>query len=220
MDQKAITPDITRRPQKKHKSCYQSTSNILRDITNINGETITVHEILRQLGDRGFGMILLLFALPNTIPIPIPVISTITSLPLIFFAAQLALGKERIWLPNWLSKKKIPLITLRLMVHKSLPWLTRLEKLIKPRLDKVTTQFFERFAGMLIFVLAVLIALPIPLGNWPLGVAMVVLSLAITERDGLIAITGWLLTILALCYLTVLISGYAWIIGQLVSRLF
>lgn len=69
-------------------------------------------------------------------------------------------------------------------------------------------------------ILALLIALPIPLDNLPLGIAMAVLALAITERDGIVMITGWLFTIFALCFFTALVSGYALIFWKLVSGLF
>lgn len=211
-----LTPSIV----KARGSRYRSTSDILHDITCFHGEYITIRDVSAQLGDRGFGIILLLFALPNTIPLPIPGISTVTSLPLIFFAAQLFAGRERIWLPEWLADRHLPLNKLRSLIHKSLPWLVRLERFIKPRLDKITTRKFERLAGGLILALALLIALPIPLGNLPLGIAMAVLALAITERDGIVMITGWLLTILALCFFAALISGYVWILWQLFSGIF
>lgn len=201
-------------------SRYRSTSSILHELTGFHGDSISIRDLSAQLGDRGFGLILLLFSLPNTIPLPIPGISTLTGMPLIFFSAQLCLGKQRIWLPRWLANRQIPMSKLRPLLQKSLPWLIRLEKIVKPRLDKITTLNFERFAGGLILLLALFIALPIPLGNLPLGIAMAVLALGITERDGVVMITGWLLTFFALCFFAALISGYAWVIWQLVSGLF
>lgn len=221
MDQAAAATRLMVPPTAKARSSrHRSTSDILHDVVGFHGETISIRDLSAQLGDRGFGLMLLLFALPNAIPLPIPGVSTLTSLPLIFFGAQLALGKERIWLPHWLADRHIPMNSLRPLIQKSLPWLMKLEKVIQPRLDKITTRRFERLAGGLILVLALLIALPVPLGNLPLGIAMAVLALAITERDGIVMITGWLFTIFALCYFTALISGYAWVIWQLVSGLF
>jgi len=202
------------------KSRHRSTSDILHDVTVLNGEAISIKDLSAQLGERGFGLMLLLFALPNTIPLPIPGISTITSLPLIFFATQLFFGKERIWLPLWLADRQIPMSKLRPLIQKSLPWIIKLEKVAKPRLDIITTRNFERLAGGLMLILALLIALPVPLSNLVLGVAIAVLALAITERDGLVMITGWLFTIFALCFFTVLVSGYALILWKLVSEIF
>lgn len=221
MDQTATAMPLTVSSTAKTRSSrHRSTSNILHDIVGFHGETITIRDLAAQLGNRGFGLMLLLFALPNTIPLPIPGVSTLTSLPLIFFATQIFLGKERIWFPHWLADRQIPMSSLRPLIQKSLPLLIRLEKLVKPRLDKITTRRFERLAGGLMLLLALVIALPIPLGNLPLGIAMAVLALAITERDGIAMITGWLFTIFALCYFAALISGYAWVIWQLVSGLF
>jgi len=205
---------------KTRSSRNRSTSDILHDIVGFHDENINIRDLSAQLGDRGFGLMLLLFSLPNAIPLPIPGISTITSMPLIFFAAQLCMGRQQIWLPEWVANRRIPMSKLRPMLQKSLPKLKRLEKYFRPRLDKITTRNFERFAGVLILVLALLIALPIPLGNLPLGIAMVFLSLAITERDGVMMITGWLLTLFALCFFVALVSGYAWILWQFVSGIF
>lgn len=205
---------------KTRSSRNRSTSDILHDIVGFHDESINIRDLSAQLGDRGFGLMLLLFSLPNAIPLPIPGISTITSMPLIFFAAQLCMGRQQIWLPEWVANRRIPMSKLRPMLQKSLPRLKRLEKYFRPRLDKITTRNFERFAGVLILVLALLIALPIPLGNLPLGIAMVFLSLAITERDGAMMITGWLLTLFALCFFVALVSGYAWILWQFVSGIF
>ena len=221
MDQATTASQIIVLPTMNERgSRYQSTSSILHELKGFHGDSISISDIAAQLGDRGFGLMHLLFALPNTIPLPIPGVSTVTGMPLIFFASQLCLGRQRIWLPGWVANRQIPMSKLRPLIQKSLPLLVRLEKMVKPRLDKITTRNFERFAGGLILLLALLIALPIPLGNLPLGIAMAVLALAITERDGIVMITGWLFTVFALCYFTALISGYAWVIWQLVSGLF
>lgn len=221
MDQAAAATQLNVRAKTSERSSrYGSTSSVLHEVTCFHGDFITIKDLSTQLGDRGFGMLLFLFALPNTIPLPLPGISTITGLPLIFIAAQLMLGKSSVWLPNWLANKQIPMGTLRLSLQKLLPWVVKLEKFVKPRLDVITTRNFERFAGGIIFVLAVLLALPVPLGNLPLGIAMAVLALGLTERDGFVMITGWLLTVLALCFFVMLVRGYLWIFWQLISGFF
>jgi hypothetical protein len=216
----AKTPSLRTLALKKRITRYRSTSDLLYQLACHDDKVITIGNLSSNLGERGFGIIILLFALPNAIPLPIPGISTLTSIPLIFFSAQICLGREVIWLPRWLAQKQLPMNYLRPCLHKSLSWLKKLERIIKPRYDRLTTRSFERFAGVLMLILAILIALPIPLGNLPLGIAMAVLALAITERDGVAMITGWLFTIFALCYFVALISGYAWVIWQLVSGLF
>jgi hypothetical protein len=56
----------------------------------------------------------------------------------------------------------------------------------------------ERLLGLLIFVLAVVIALPGPLTNAPPGFAIAFMSIAIIERDGLLVFAGVLASMFAL----------------------
>lgn len=195
-------------------SPHQRTSQILHDIALRCDHRWTVGDISAALGKRCFGLMLLIFALPNAIPLPIPGVSTLTSLPLIFFAAQLALGRDTVWMPRWLANRSIAGDRLKLFLLRAIPWLAKLEKCLKPRLEHIGGRFSHRIGGALIVLLACLIALPIPLGNLPLGIAITALALAVTERDGWVMITGWLLTVFALVYFIFLIAGYSWLLWQ------
>lgn len=199
---------------KASASSHNRTSEILRDIAERCDHRWTVGDITAALGKRCFGLMLLIFALPNAIPLPIPGVSTLTSLPLMFFAAQLALGRDSVWLPQWVAKRGIAGDKLKLFLMRAIPWLVKLEKVVKPCAESIGGRFSQRIAGALILVLACLIALPIPLGNLPLGIAMTVLALAMTERDGWVMISGWLLTVFALVYFVLLIAGYGWLLWQ------
>lgn len=200
------------------KEDHRKTSEILHEIANHDKEYIHIEELLAKLGDRGFGLILLVFALPNAIPFPIPGASALTGIPLLFLATQLALGKQKIWMPNFVAKRAIPMDKLRKIIHIGLKGLAHIEKISKPRLDKLTTCHYERLAGMIIFVLSFLMALPIPLGNFPLGLAITLLALAITEQDGLLMIIGWIASILALLFFFTLVNGYAWLLWEMLSK--
>lgn len=212
-----LTPLAGRRTQ---SSSHRPTSAILGEIASDPREFVSVGELSERLGDRGFGLALLLFALPNSIPLPIPGISTITSLPLIYFAAQLCFGRDKIWLPAWLAHRAIPMTAQRPLVRHALPWLRRLEKVVKPRLDAISTPPFERAAGGLILLLAILISMPIPFSNLPLGLAMSALALAIVERDGVLMISGWLLTATAVSIFVALVGGYSWLFWKMASVVF
>lgn len=206
-------------PVSSNKSGHCKTSSILREIASGSLEVVTIGSLSEKLGDRGFGLLLLIFAIPNAIPLPIPAASAITGLPLIFLAAQLCLGRQKIWLPHFIAKREIKMAMLKRFVDIALPFLLRLEKVSSPRINILTTPKFERIAGIIIVVLAFLVALPIPFGNFPLGVAMTILSLAITEQDGALMMIGWISTILALCFLYALVNGYAWLVWQMISNI-
>jgi hypothetical protein len=65
------------------QSQYRSTSAMLADIVRGSSDPISISTLFERLGDRGFGLALLLFAIPNAIPFPIPGISVITGMPLV-----------------------------------------------------------------------------------------------------------------------------------------
>lgn len=217
MDKTGCKTELTL-PISSYKNTNQKTSDILRRIASSTEESFNIGSLSEKLGDRGFGLVLLILAIPNSIPLPIPAASAITGLPLVFLAAQLCLGRQKIWLPNFIAKREIKMAMLQKFVHFSLPFLLRLEKISRPRIDIFTTPIFERIAGIIIVVLAFLIALPIPFGNFPLGLAMTILALAITEQDGALMIMGWICSILAVCFLVALVNGYAWFVWQMVSN--
>jgi hypothetical protein len=198
---------------------HRTTSSILQDIADEPLPVLTMRQITDRLGNNAFGLILLLFALPNSIPLPIPGVSTLTSLPLIFFALQMCLGRNVLWIPSWVGKREVKMDVLQPFIHKSLPWVLRLEKLFKPRLVILTDSGFNRLTGFIVIALACLLALPIPLGNLPLGVSITIMALAITERDGAVMIGGWIASILSFIYLGALISGYAWVIWKAITSI-
>ncbi len=55
----------------------------------------------------------------------------------------------------------------------------------------------ERIIGVVALIHAVTLALPIPMGNLPQGIALILLALALIELDGLMAILGYLASIAA-----------------------
>ena len=56
--------------------------------------------------EKGFALLLFVFALPLSIPLPVPPgLTTIASMPLIFFSIQLLFNYDAPWLPNWVGRK-------------------------------------------------------------------------------------------------------------------
>lgn len=169
-------------------------------------DSITLDELKEALHERGFGVLIMIFALPLCLPIPVPPgYTTIFSIPILFFAVQMIFGRDSPWLPNWLSKKQIKRSTLAAIVEKGAPWLRKIEKLLHPRLFIVSSSSAgEKLFGFFVFIFALSIALPLPFTNWPPAVGIVVMSLGLLSRDGIYIIIGTLIGIMGVA-LTVLI---------------
>lgn len=70
-----------------------------------------------------------------------------------------------------------------------------------------------RVIGAACVVLAILIALPIPLANFLSGLAVATFSLGLLRHDGLAILAGWTATAISLTA-TALVSGAVWIAAR------
>jgi hypothetical protein len=187
-----------------------ATSSILiRLVRDFPGERLTMGDIVDALQDRAFGLLMLLLALPNCPPMPgIPFVSTVTGTPLAFFAGQLALGHHTPWLPERLRRRSIGRAQLLRALIVIAPYVRRVERLLKHRLPWLATGRGERVAATVAFLLAVILALPIPGGNLLPAWAIVFFSLGILERDGACIVVGGIVTVVALALVAlVLVVG-------------
>ncbi|MBB3946227.1 hypothetical protein GGQ73_002173 [Rhizobium skierniewicense] len=166
---------------------------------------ISVGDLLSAMGDRAFGALMLVFALPNIVPTP-PGTSAITGTPLVFLAAQLFAGKNP-WLPRVISERSLAREDFARVVQKIVPVLLRVQKLLKPRLEGLLSPVFERVIGLICLVLAVILALPIPLGNILPAIAIGCFSFALLERDGLFALIGGVLAVTSVAVVSGVIYG-------------
>jgi hypothetical protein len=154
------------RPAALRHSSASLSALLIAFAANFTAERVRVRDITESLGQRSFGFILLIFALPNSLPIiGIPGVSTITGLPMLFIAVQMALGHKRVYLPRWIADSSIATVDFQKLVNKVAPWLRRIEKLMRPRISVLTLGSAERWLGAFCVLLAFLLVLPIPLGN-------------------------------------------------------
>lgn len=162
---------------------------------------VTVGAILSGLGSGGFALAILLFALPNGIPgPPLPGMSTALGLPIALLAAQLMLGARRPQLPQALARRSIPGAALALTLAKAAPVFRRIGGVVRPRLSALTGQWGRRAAGALAVLLALALALPIPFGNLPPAWALILLALAMLQRDGVVMLAALGLGVAALAW--------------------
>jgi hypothetical protein len=155
-------------------------------------ERFSLGDLVAALGDRGYAILMLVLALPNLTPIPLPVLSALFGLPLACIALQMAVGRPRPWLPQWALRRSIARADFARLVALSLPRLRRLERLMRPRWSSLSSRPAERFLGLVCLVLALLLALPIPFTNIALSIPLCLIALGILERDG-----AWILAGLA-----------------------
>lgn len=166
-------------------------SEVLIDLKDqLPKEKICTFDLLEALHERGFGFLLFLFALPAALPLPGLGINLIIAFPLVFLTAQQAMGRHRIWVPDWIKYKSISRDTFEGFLIKALPWVKRLEFLIRPRLGFITHGVFSNLIGILGLLMALSVCVPIPLTNTVPSFGIALMAVGVIMRDGLAVIAG------------------------------
>jgi hypothetical protein len=170
---------------------HRRTSALLRDyVAGLEEPRASLGGLRDALGDRGFGVLLFIFALPNLVPVNIPLLSAVLGAPLVLLAAELIYGRHKPWFPDWLARRSVRRASFETVVLRTLPYLERAERLLRPRLTAILSWTGERLIGVALLVLTVVLALPIPFGNWLPAFAICIIGLAMVEKDGLAVLVG------------------------------
>lgn len=182
-------------------------------------QTLDFGALMRGLGRRAFGMLLLLATLPAFIPIPI---GGVLSGPLVVvLAAQLLIGLRRPWLPGFIARRGPKRETLARFDRMVAPWLLRLERVVRPRLAIVLDhRLASTVTGLLLLLLGVLLSLPVPFTNYPLGGLILLFALALLERDGAMMLVAWGAGIATVATTGALSSGLVSAMQPMLDRIF
>ncbi len=166
-------------------------SDILKKLSESDNPDMTLGDVVIALGERGFGALILLFAAPNLIPLP-PGSSFIFGVPLVFITAQLMVRQDKIWLPKRLSEARLGGGRLLHLPQRLVPYVVKIEKLLKPRGTLLTSPLAERLAGLAGLFCSVILLLPIPGANIAPALALCCFALGLIEQDGVAMAGGWL----------------------------
>lgn len=180
-------------------------SSLYSMLESIDGSTdgtdrVTVDDMVEALGHRGYGPFLLVPALIEISPVGgIPAVPTILALTIAIFAAQIALGRDHLWLPEWLRNRSISGPRLHKAMDKIKPVARRMDRWFHGRLCSLSEPLAIRLAA----VCCVLLCLTVPplefvpfASSAPMF-AVAVFGLAITVRDGVLMLAGFIVTIAA-----------------------
>lgn len=169
-------------------------------------ERISVGDLLSAMGDRAFGALMLVFALPNIVPTP-PGTSAITGTPWSFSPPNCSRAKPMAAARHCGSLTGAGRFCPCRAKDRSGSAMGA--KAAAPRMEGLLSPVFERVIGLICLLLAVILALPIPLGNILPAIAICCFSFALLERDGLFALLGGVLSVISVAIVSGVIYGIA-----------
>jgi hypothetical protein len=202
---------IRGRKLKQAKPRARRLSEILNGIDS--SRPLTIGALVDAFGERAFGALMFIFALPNVIPTP-PGTSAILGLPLVILTFQLMIGQPKLWLPKGVRERSLSQAMFAGFVRRATPWLLKLERVLKPRLSLLArSDLAERLIGVVSLLLAIVLFLPIPLVNILPAFAISCLAIGLAERDGIAVLLGYAAAATTAVLLT-FVGGALWVATQ------
>ena len=197
----------------------QSTSDLLLGLgAQIGADQIEIGQLVDALKDRAYGLILLILALPCCIPFLYGIPQAV-SVPLIFVAAQIMIGRHTPWLPQKVRARSFSRTAFEDMAQKAAPYIRWFEVFSKPRLVGLTRGPMERLLGLFLLIFSASIATPLPLTNTVPGGAVAIMALGFIERDGFLILVGTVIGLIWVSALLVFGGALAIIIKDFISGL-
>ncbi len=166
---------------------------------------LTLGEVFRRIGDRGFGLLLVVLALPSALPLPAAGYSTPFGILIAILALQMLAGRTTPWLPERAARMKLSGKFIDVMLGFFSKFFSKVEFLIRPRLSWVDSQAGRAFLGVLVLIMACLMILPIPLSNTFPAFVIFLTGIGLTEEDGLFSIFAGLLGVVSTALYAVVI---------------
>lgn len=181
-------------------------------------EVLTLRRLLAGLGHSAFGMFLFVAILPGFIPVPGA--GGVVAGPLVMLIGlQLVAGLAQPWLPGFVARRGPRRRTLERFHRRIAPWLGRLERLVRPRMQGlVGSRLANSVTGLLVLVLGLLLALPIPMTNYLFAGLLLLFALALLERDGALLLVLWVAAAATIGGMALVSGELAELAGQWLAR--
>ncbi len=184
-----------------------------RYVQGVTTRDVTLAEVVMALGERSLLVGLIIFSLPNCIPAP-PAVGSIFALPVLIVAWQMLRGYEGLRLPQILARRRVAVKHLRWIAEKGLRPLRAVERRCRPRVQVLVSARAERRLAAYILVLAAVVLFPGPMTNFLPAIGIVIISVGLLERDGLVvvygAVWGFVAMIIAIAA-TIALFGGLWL---------
>jgi hypothetical protein len=159
----------------------------------LDDDSLTVGDVMTALDERSFALVLMLVMFPSALPVPTGGVTHVLEIVAALVSAQLVVGRTELWLPKRMLDHQLgPTFT-----GKFLPAVMRrvrqVERIARPRFARL---FENRVAlacvgaVILLFVVGAFVAPPFSgLDTLP-SIGVVVVSLGLVFRDGVIVAVG------------------------------
>lgn len=158
------------------------------------GETVTLGELRDRLARRGFGLLMIVLALPTLIPVLPPGSAAVIGLLYILLSLQMLFGKDEPWLPKRVSRYRLSARTIAALRTRGVPLLRRIERFSRPRPLLLNDRVVSRGVAVVVLVLGIVLLSPLPFLNTLPAMAVLFMGIGLLNRDRVFIAAGLVLT--------------------------
>ncbi len=157
----------------------------------IASDKVALSSFIRRFGPDSFLVLIFILIAPNLVPFLSQFgIAEFTSGLVCLISLQLMSGKETPWLPNKFANREMSSEKIANVGNKIFPFLYKLDLLTQPRLKILSDERMYKFYGLMFFILATLILLPLPFFNYAPAVVIMLSVIGLLSRDGFFLLAG------------------------------
>ena len=169
---------------------------------------LSIGELTRAVGEKGFGLLLIVLSLPSALPVPAPGYSTPFGLVMALIALQILRGRTAVWLPQKIGSIRIKPKLADKMLGTASKFLSKIERFIRPRQMWIRWRAGQASLALVVLIMACLMMLPIPMTNTFPAMIIFMIGVGLSEEDGLLAIGAFTVG----CCAVLLYTGIIYII--------
>ncbi|MGC6455724.1 MAG: exopolysaccharide biosynthesis protein [Coraliomargaritaceae bacterium] len=166
----------------------------------------SIGELCEALGEKGFGLLLVILSLPSALPLPAPGYSTPFGIALALLALQMLTGRRSLWLPRKLYQLRIEPKLASKMIQTASRFLRSIERWIQPRQAWIRSRAGQAALAGLVLIMSALMILPIPLTNTLPAMVIFLIGVGLSEEDGLLALLAFAVGLLAVVLYTAIVT--------------
>ncbi|WP_369026779.1 exopolysaccharide biosynthesis protein [Qipengyuania sp. RANM35] len=181
---------------------HESVTEVLGELDELAAtrDEVYIGDVLDDFGERSFGPFIMLPALMEMTPIGgIPGVPTFLALVIALTALQLLMGREHVWMPDFIQQRSVSGKQLHRAVGKMRGFADFLDRHSEGRLEALTEGLAPKLVAVVILLLCCTVP-PLEFLPFASSIPMLtnaILGLALTVRDGALLLASLIFTLFA-----------------------
>ena len=168
-------------------------SEIFARTLDANADGVVVlGEVLDKAGDRGYGFLLILLAIPAFIPILPPGTSGVLGALMSIVALQMLFGLKQPWFPKRWRQKVLSPKVVQAIQTRGVAMLRQIERVSHPRGRRFTRNgLILRLSALVVIALALVLSSPMPFMNTLPALGVLLIGVGLANHDLYLLSAGW-----------------------------